>query len=419
MHHRISWLLTAALGVGVFAGTSSVQAETVTLESGELIEGRIEDLGDRIRVHSESGVSVTVHWRDVDVIHRHRTASELYAARRARTADEPHALFELALWAERAGLHAERKACLEAVLELDPEHEAARSALEQQKADGAWLAGEKLLRAKGFVRHDGGWVLAEEAERASRLEAGVKELSEGEVRVEDLLQRAVRSETARKLALEALSGLDPDDVQRPALRSLRRGEPQDRALAASVLGRVGDEAVLRPLIYHAIMDREAEVRSSAVAALDEIEHADKLKPFIRALDSDVPVVRMNAAEALGAFGGADAVQWLIRRVLSTGGIGTRNHFTSLNQISYVSDFDVEIAQASQIGDPIVGVIREGVILDTRVTGVVEEYTVVERRVLRNALVRATGHDYGEDGEAWARWWQDEGREELARADAAE
>ncbi|MCA9000990.1 MAG: hypothetical protein KDB61_03635, partial [Planctomycetes bacterium] len=43
----------------------------------------------------------------------------------------------------------------------------------------------------------------------------------------------------------------------------------------------------------------------------------------------------------------------------------RSHLAVLNQVSYVQDFDVEIAQASSIADPVVRVTHEGVILDVR------------------------------------------------------
>jgi type II secretory pathway component GspD/PulD (secretin) len=45
--------------------------------------------------------------------------------------------------------------------------------------------------------------------------------------------------------------------------------------------------------------------------------------------------------------------------------GQRANITVLNQVSYISDFDVEIAQAAQIGDPIVQTLRDGVILDVK------------------------------------------------------
>lgn len=43
----------------------------------------------------------------------------------------------------------------------------------------------------------------------------------------------------------------------------------------------------------------------------------------------------------------------------------RANLSVLNQVAYVQDFDVEIAQGSSIADPIVNVIQDGVILDVR------------------------------------------------------
>jgi len=43
----------------------------------------------------------------------------------------------------------------------------------------------------------------------------------------------------------------------------------------------------------------------------------------------------------------------------------RSNLSVLNQIAYVQDFDVEIAQAASIADPIVGVVPDGVVLDVR------------------------------------------------------
>lgn len=45
--------------------------------------------------------------------------------------------------------------------------------------------------------------------------------------------------------------------------------------------------------------------------------------------------------------------------------GSRANLSVLNQIAYVQDFDVQIAQAASIADPIIKVIQDGVILDVR------------------------------------------------------
>ena len=45
----------------------------------------------------------------------------------------------------------------------------------------------------------------------------------------------------------------------------------------------------------------------------------------------------------------------------------RANLTMVNQISYIQDFDVEVAQTSFIADPIVGIIQDGLTLDVRPT----------------------------------------------------
>ncbi len=382
-------------------------ADTVKLRSGEVVEGSVADFGDRVVVTTPDQV-LSLRWRDVDVVLRDQSVKDVYRERRAAVAaDSAPDLYALALWAKRAGLPDAARECAAAAVALDPEHEAARTLLTQQKVDGDWLKGDALLAAKGFVARGGKWILKEEADVADKRRPARK-LSDDETRVADLIARAASGkERAQKFALEALDGLSPDALARPALRALRRGTPAERRIAAGLLARWGDVDALRPLIYTATMDRETSVRRAAVTALKEIDHEDTLRPFARALWSATPMIRTNAAEALGAFGGGRTVEWLIRRVSTGGGPGGRNNLFVGRQLSYIADFDVEIAQAAQIGDPIVGVIREGVILDTRVIGVREEFTIVEKRVFYTALRDASGQEIGDDLAAWQKWYKKE------------
>jgi HEAT repeat protein len=402
------------LGILSLVVPASALADTVRLRSGDVVEGEVKDMGDRIEVAAKDG-PLSIRWRDVEVVLKDKSALDVYGAKRAAIAKgDAKSLYALALWAERAGLPEQRRECLEAVVAADPEHAAAREALSQQKSDGKWLSGAALLAAKGFVGKDGAWVLKEEAEAMARRAEAAKGFLPPEKRAEELLKKAGEgNEAARKFALDALRGLDPDDVRRPALRALRRGEPAAREAAARALGKSRDVDVLRPLIAAAILDRSATVRVAAVDSLKEIGDADVVRPIAKAMWSEIPEVRMNAAEALGSIGGGVSVEWVLRRVMSTGGPGGRNHIFAGTQESYISDFDVEIAQASQIGDPIIGVIRDGVMLDYRVLSVREEWTDVERRVYYTALARATGRDYGQDPVAWKKWWDSEGRTAMA------
>ena len=402
-------LIKAAALTGL-AIPAAALGDTVRLRSGDVVEGGVKDLGDRIEVAAKDG-PVSIRWRDVEVVLTDKTPADVYREKLAATPkDDANALFALAMWAGRAGMPGERADCLKAALKADPEHAGARSALGEQKSGDQWLEGAALLRAKGFVGRDGVWVLAEEAALRDRRAEAAKGFLAPEKRADELLQKAASgTESARKFALDALAGLGAEAVQRPALRALRRGDPAVRELAARALGKVGDVDVLRPLLTAAILDREPLVRAAAVDSLKTIGAPESIRPLAKAMWSSVPDVRMNAVEALASVGGVASVEWVIRRVQSTGGPGGRNHFFSGTQLSYISDFDVEIAQAAQIGDPIVGTLREGVLLDARVIGVREEWTEVERRVFYGALARATGKDFGQDAVAWKKWFDTEGR----------
>jgi type II secretory pathway component GspD/PulD (secretin) len=66
----------------------------------------------------------------------------------------------------------------------------------------------------------------------------------------------------------------------------------------------------------------------------------------------------------------------------------RASMSVINQVSYIKDFDVEIAQASAIADPIVDVISDGVILDVRpVVSADRRYITLELRPTVSQLER--------------------------------
>lgn len=66
----------------------------------------------------------------------------------------------------------------------------------------------------------------------------------------------------------------------------------------------------------------------------------------------------------------------------------RANLTVLNEIAYIKDFDVEIAQAAVIADPIVDKIREGVVLDVKpIVSHDRKYVTLELRPTVASLVR--------------------------------
>jgi hypothetical protein len=338
---------------------------------------------------------------------------EEFAARLEKVdGKDADALLRLALWARHAGLVPEAKEMFVRVLHVEPDHRRARKALGYELIGGLWLRGDAAKRAKGFVRRDGRWILAEE------LEAGeAKRQAQEETATKAIRALCSDDERVRGLARKSLAALPAERVVRPALITLETGKQPSRLWAVEFLaGRATDETLVA-LIRSSIMDTSPEVRALATQAVTEAGHEDAVYPYVRAVESGYAPVRMNAAKALGEIRDVRGIEVVIRRLKGIAGGSPRANIYAGRQMSYVRDFDVEIAQAAQIGDPIIGTLQEGVVLDVRVLSLEWDTTTIERRVLYRTLARITGQNLGEDTAAWVSWWNENRDRVLADASA--
>ena len=408
-HRRLA---VAGIAVALLGGAAS--ADVVRLRNGDILEGKAVDLGESVQVETASG-RLELPWSSVEVIDRKATPADLLAARRAAVKDDDaRGLFALALWCERQGLVEEARSLCEKVVALDPSHEAARAALGEGKTAAGWKKGDALLAARGFVRRDGKWLLREEAEAADRRAAAARKASDEEARAVRLLESlGDGNPRVRSYAAEALGSVDEALRRRLWIVGVRHRSPLVRRAAAEGLGRPGDEGAVRSLLRAAVLDSSPEVRAAAAASLKAVAIPEVVHPLLRALESNSAPVRMNAADALGALGDRTVVRTLVQRVHWVAGSSNRANIQVLNQVSYIKDFDVEIAQLAQIGDPIIGLLQDGVILDAKVFGAEGWETRLERIAYTRSLARLTGKDLGDDPAAWARWWEAEGKAEYA------
>lgn len=69
----------------------------------------------------------------------------------------------------------------------------------------------------------------------------------------------------------------------------------------------------------------------------------------------------------------------------------RSNLTVMNQVAYVQDYDVEIAQGASIADPVISVVEDGVILDVRpVVSADRRFITLELRPTVAQLIRPIG-----------------------------
>ena len=367
---RVSAVLVA-LGLLAFLGATA-QADLLTTTDGLVLEGTVEQLPNGwTRITTADG-SVDFPKSAVASVRKGASPRAAFLAE-AADIDPKDAVkqYRLALKAEEAGLDDLARTYLERVIALESDHPAARRALGYERLDGEWTHSDEAHRRKGLVLFRGRWMLPAEVEASSARGAGAAGSETLKVpadveRARSLIRKlATGTAPVQRAAKLALAKTRTSLLLEAALGTLYHGQVKVRIASARLLAEIGDESALRPLIFSGARDKDAGVRREAVLAAASLGHDDTAVPFTKALNSKNQRLVANAAEALALLGDQRAAGYIVKRLRSHGS-STRNVVSFLNQVSYIRDYDVEIAQASNIANPDVATINEGVVLDIKV-----------------------------------------------------
>ncbi|MDZ4773227.1 MAG: HEAT repeat domain-containing protein [Planctomycetota bacterium] len=296
---------------------------------------------------------------------------------------------QLADWAAGVGLATEALNELEAVLTLDPDSIAAREVLHKQ-----WFFTVPSIRVDS----------AEEILPAALAVA------------EEALFRFGAAQTlcGRELATNEFTlHPDRDALQTRLVRELASPIVVRRSFAALALRRIFPGVEVKALMMRSVFDASADVRRGCALGLKAANDPAVCVPIVRALNSKLPIVRSNAAEALGSMGYAAAVEPLVMALAAPQGGGAFQRIPHSNifigrQFAYVQDFDVEVAQFQAVADPVVNVVLEGSALDTAVTAELVYSFASDSVVIQNSLAKLTGEMPGRSAKAWLAWWEAKG-----------
>jgi len=395
---RILLILALLLSAGL--------ADTVVLKSGLELHGKVTEKDGQILLERNGKTSV-FRKSAVKQVRRGESRTEEFERRAAAlAADDAVSWYRLALWARENKVRRQRHA-LERVIEIDPDHRAARRELGFEKIGGEWVSGDDVMRRKGFVLCAGQWVLPKEADRLMRhgLMKQAKATDAHRRRAEEIVVAlSDDDEYVRQAAAEMLGEVPDAALVRPLKKALYSPSVETRVLAVKTLSRIGDRTALPWLIRSSMYDANKDVRNAAFRSVKGFRDEDIFYPYARALFSRNPRISIVAAQVLAELGDDRGVDLILRRVSIGIGESGRANISVGTQNSYIADFDVEIAQAAAIGDPIIGTIRDGIILDFKVLGGYGERWILEQRsAYAGALTSLTGHDYGQDWKAYANY----------------
>ncbi|HLY73024.1 MAG TPA: HEAT repeat domain-containing protein, partial [Planctomycetota bacterium] len=250
-------------------------ADEVELTSGTVVEGRVQDLGDSIRVIKSNGSAVYPKSM-IRKITPKKTVEEIYEekARDLKDADADGHL-QLGRWCLQNKLQKEALVEFKKVIALNPEHEEARVGAGFQKVDGKWLTEDEVNLAKGLVKHKGKWMTPEQRDLDNALEEQ-KELDKAiqhEVTVQ-MARLKSSSEKTRLEAVEALSRLEDKHKIRAYIAAIPSPQREVRRFLFQELGRMKDPSALRPLVRRSLWDEDEDLRPVAFRAVQDIGHPD-------------------------------------------------------------------------------------------------------------------------------------------------
>lgn len=212
------YLVTVLLALALVPTVAS--ADTVHLKTGGTIDGIVTEDGrdyvievpfGLIRVGKE--LVDSVDWKDTPLAEHKRRAAAL-------ADDDADGWEKLGRWAQRNGLPSLAEEDFRRAIEANPEHEAARRALDHEKVDGKWMTRDEAMASRGMIRVDGKWVSREAADLMKALaeaKALDAEARAAEARAREEEARA-EHEAARAEQEARLAALRQQDLARQAAR---------------------------------------------------------------------------------------------------------------------------------------------------------------------------------------------------------
>jgi len=276
--------------------------EVFLLTTGGRVEGELLNPDERPRqryvIRAPSGVRVTLERSQVKQVLQVRPAREEYEKIRASYPDTVEGQWALAEWCRTRRLLDERKAHLERIIALDPDHEKARKSLGYGKVNGRWATQEEVMIARGFKRYGGTWRTAQEIElleNKRKLEIAEKEWAQKINRWRKWLGTNRDLDGRRNL----LAINDPAAVK--ALIRALDNEPIEQVckIYIEVLANLGTPAAIEALAVCSLEDPVEELRLTCLDYLKKGKRPEVVAFYVGRLGSKDNRMVNRAALGLG------------------------------------------------------------------------------------------------------------------------
>jgi hypothetical protein len=270
-------------------------------------------------IKTAGGGQVVLTADQVERVQPQSPAEIKYDRFRADIPDTVEGQWKAAEWCLANRLTKHRELHLARILELDPNHEAARHALGYSQVAGQWVTQQQAMLDAGYVKSKfapGKWVSPQEEE----LLASRDKTTKAQLAWKAELKRFDRWLSGDK-APQAIAGIKAidDPLAVPALSAFLASEKRRdvRLLYVAALARINTPPSMDALVQASLFDGDEDIRA---AALDEVvahKYDGAVHQYVQALKHKDNAVINYAAAGLGRLGDEGAIGPLIESLVTT------------------------------------------------------------------------------------------------------
>jgi RNA polymerase sigma factor (sigma-70 family) len=320
-----------------------------------------------------------------------------YNARRAKSARSAEGHWQLALWCAENGLKAESEAHFLAVVRLDPGREAAWRRLGRKKYNGRWMTAEQIA--------------SEKTKRQTQRKA-----DQFWIPLLVNWREGLHQKERRAQAEHCLAALTDEHAIPSIWRVFAQGSDDDLLWAVQLFGQIDTPAATRALAVIAAFTTFPEARRRAVETLagrDPRESVGYLLELLRDPwpPSDIILYRFAVMPTGGTAIGSPGILWFEGREFSLLRIYTIDESFQIRPFAYPAMFSIDYSnrvlrqQERQAFD------LASLIATTRPESnrLMLIHTTIRQAnlLILQTLSAITKQNFGEDNEAWRKWWASE------------
>lgn len=339
MCSNIAYRLTCCFWLFSSCLASLVCADVVELKNGGTLRGEVvrnTELPRSVMAVESPWGPIVIDKREIQKLVTESPSLSEYRRRAPAVSDSVESQLALAMWCRDHGLGDQLRQHLERVIDLDPNHQQARSLLGYQKIDGVWKTRDDLLAARGLIRFDGDFRTQQEIALIERRRTSEEvDLQWRRTLIQWRKQIDSTDPETSRAAVESLSSLNDPMASKQLVRLLLNEKQHGiKLLMIRTAGQIDTRATVQTLARFSLEDNDPEIRASCLEQLELTKLTGITAPFIASLNSKDNVMVNRAADALAVLGTELSLKPLVEALVTTHqfqiGVDTPGDSYSLN-----------------------------------------------------------------------------------------